>query len=215
MEQKTIDSKSPESMGIKCYVRCTSNKIDTAKDDVRSINLNFDIRVGDKNVGKGNNLNINNIYPEDYTELCNAFGVDDIREDTPFFAELMTLLKKERQVEWNTAMERKDKKVDKDQADVTRDPELLTEKQEKFINDMIAKDGDLKEEANRYLADLELKKISEFNKEQATTLIKTMKEMLEEKLAPAAKEKPKKEAALNHGILDKEIEKSKKKPAKK
>lgn len=190
MTQKTIDESKPEAMGIKCYVRCTSNKIDTAKENVRSINLNFDIRVGDELVGKGNNLNMNNVYPDDYRRLCEAFGVDNIDENTPFYAELMTLMTQERRQAWNVAMDRKDKKIDKDVTDVTRDPNLLTEKQEALIKDWTAKHKALEVETSRFLKDLGFSTISQFTKQNATDLIKTMKEIQEE--GAQTEEKPKK-----------------------
>lgn len=119
--------------GIICNVRCVSNKVDQAKDDVRSICLNFDIRgedtAGDmKNLGKGNNLNINNLTPGDYVQLCKAFGVSKIDDDTPIIAELFSATQHEDKEAWTTAMARKDKSVSEDQADVTAFEE--TEKQE-------------------------------------------------------------------------------------
>jgi hypothetical protein len=95
--------------------------------------LNFDIRgedtAGDmKNLGKGNNLNINNLTPGDYVQLCRAFGVSKIDDDTPIIAELFSATQHEDKEAWTTAMARKDKSVSEDQADVTAFEE--TEKQE-------------------------------------------------------------------------------------
>jgi len=196
MTQKTIDEKNPQSMGISCYVKCTSNKIDTAKENVRSINLNFDIRVGDKLVGKGNNLNINNIYPEDYADLCKAFGVQDIDENTPFYADLMTLLTQERKAAWSTAMERKEKKIDKDQADVTKDPDAITERQANLIGDMRKKSPEHDKVAKSFCDKLSLDGEAMLNKEQALKLIVELKKVEEKGEAPA-KEPAKKKAAKN------------------
>ena len=195
-EQKTIVENGPERMGIKCYVRCTSNKIDTAKDNVRSVNLNFDIRVGDQLVGKGNNLNINNITPDGYAAMCQAFGVDDIDENTPFFAELMTLMTQELRQDWVTAMAKKDKKVDKDQTDVTRDPDLLTEKQEELIKDWAEKDEDCRSELEDYLGELDLESSGKLDKTQASEVITKMKKIMDDKAQeqeskPAKKSKKK------------------------
>ena len=194
MEQKTITADSPEVRGIKCYVRCTSNKIDTAKENVRSINWNFDIRVGDQLIGKGNNLNVNNITPEDYEKLCKAFGVEDIDENTPFFAELSTLLTQELKQSWIVAMGRKDNKIDKDQADVTKDPNVVTDKQLGLIHDWKESDKALNKIVVNFLKESSLDHISKLNKEQANALITKMRKHndAEEKSEKKPK-KPKKE----------------------
>jgi len=192
-KQEVLTDSEPETRGISCYVRCTSNKIDTAKDNVRSINWNFDIRVGDKLIGKGNNLNVNNITPEDYKSLCAQFGVEDIDENTPFYADLMTLNTKEKKQAWDTAMERKDKKIDKDQSDVTRDPDILTEKQEALIADWMKEDGSLILKVTDFCKELNVTEWTKLNKKQATELITKLKEARDKPPAEKAEEpKPKK-----------------------
>jgi hypothetical protein len=189
MKQETIVDEKPDVKGIKCYVRCTSNKIDTAKENVRSINFNFDIRVGDQLIGTGNNLNINNISPETYILMCNAFGVEDIDEDTPFAADLMTLLNSEKKQAWIVAMGRKDKKVDKDQADVTKDPNMVTDKQLALIHDWKESDKLLNKIVVKFLKEANLDHISKLNKAQAQDLIAQMKPEEEEQFLPHAKDK--------------------------
>lgn len=189
MKQETIVDEKPDVKGIKCYVRCTSNKIDTAKENVRSINFNFDIRVGDQLIGIGNNLNINNISPETYILMCNAFGVEDIDEDTPFAADLMTLLNSEKKQAWIVAMGRKDKKVDKDQADVTKDPNMVTDKQLALIHDWKESDKLLNKIVVKFLKEANLDHISKLNKAQAQDLIAQMKPEEEEQFLPHAKDK--------------------------
>lgn len=181
-EQQKIGNGEPESKRIRCYAKCTSNKIDTAKGNVRSLNWNFDLRDDDdKMIGTGNNLNVNNITPEAYEKMCNAFGVDDITPDTPFYCELMTLFTQEKRIAWQVAMDRKSKKIDKDQTDVTEDPETISKKQLTFLNDkFVGKDKVYDKEIKSFLDDLKLKSIEKLNKHQGTAIIQTLKAIEEE-----------------------------------
>ena len=192
-KQQTIEKSAPEDMGIRCYVRCTSNKIDTAKDNVRSINFNFDLRDEDDNmIGAGNNLNINNITPEAYEKMCKAFGVEDVTPDTPFYASLITLFTQEKIIAWRVSMDRKDKKIDKDQSDITEDPDTITEKQMGFIAEKFAGEPRLDDEIKKYLKDVKAKGLNVLNKSQASELILTLKEIAEE-VAKAPKKTAKKD----------------------
>ena len=129
MSQKTIDNQDAAkiaSLGIECFVKCVSNKVDQAKEDIRSLCLNFDIKAdvdGDiKLMGKGNNLNINNLTPDAYAAMCRAFGVDKIDESTPFVAVLYKTSDRAKQQEWIKERSRTEKKISPDQADVTEFP---------------------------------------------------------------------------------------------
>ena len=193
-QQETIGNSAPEDRKVRCYVKCTSNKVDRAKGDIRSINFNFDLRdEDDKMIGTGNNLNINNITPAAYAKMCAAFGVDEITPETPFYAELVTVFTQEKRIAWQAAMSRKEKKIDKKQADITKPPKgkgkakdeeedkSITEKQVSYINDkFVGKNEKFDKKIKSYLKKLKLKDITEMDKHQATELIHGLKEMEEE-----------------------------------
>ena len=143
-------------------------------------------------------LFINNITPEAYENLCIAFGVQDIDENTPFYAELMTLLTQERRKDWSMSMERKDGKIDKDQTDVTRDPNLLTVKQEALIADWMKEDGSLVLAVRDFCDDVDIKDWTKLDKKQASALISKLKERREaqtEKAEEPKQKEPKKKKA--------------------
>lgn len=177
-EQKAIDDGEVVSPGIECFVKCTSNKIDVVKDDVRSLCLNFDIQVGENFVGKGNNLKINNLTPGEYAALCQAFGVAKIDDKTPFCASLMTASTKARQEAWSTRMTRKDAKTDPSQTDILEGD--ATKKQIKFINDLRANKINGDEIYQECLTELDIESVDTIDKDSASTLIKNL-QALEDK----------------------------------
>jgi len=188
--QKTLTEKEAgklASMGIECFVRCTSNKVDQAKEDVRSLCLNFDIKGKDsdgdtRNLGKGNNLNINNLTPGDYEQLCKLFGVNKIDDGTPMVAVLYHAADFKKAEAWKVAMARGEKEIPEDQADVTGydapedvEPEgTITKKQLKFINDLTGKleSDQLIEDA---LKEAAVNVVNQLSKEDASELIKKVK----------------------------------------
>lgn len=189
-DQKTVEGKDKgEGMpvGIECFVRCVSNKVDTVKDDVRSLCLNFDIHVGGELLGKGNNLNINNLTPADYAKLCSAFGIAEIRDDTPFVATLMTAGTYERIEEWKLRMAKKDNKISEDQTDITEEfdgtPGGATDKQIKYANDLLAKKEGAKDVLIAFMEGNELEEYDPetpfhaavLTKDLASDLIETLK----------------------------------------
>ena len=183
MAQKTItgtEAVELASLGIECFVKCTSNKVDEAKDDIRSVNLNFDIKAeveGElKMVGKGNNLNINNITPEHYRALCGAFGVESIDTETPFVAVLYTASEHAKVQEWIKAMARAEKNIDDSQTDVT-DPNTATKKQGKYIDDLIEKKAGSKDAVTHFLGDNEVADDGTLDRDQASELIDILKEL--------------------------------------
>ena len=112
---------------IECMVRCTSNKRDEVK-GTRSITLNFDIKNSEGElIGKGNNLNINNLTDEDYRELCDLFGVEKISDRTPFMAELMVATEHSKLAKWKERWGEIDKGLDKKQ---TKIPLEMTEEEQ-------------------------------------------------------------------------------------
>lgn len=202
-DQQTVDGKNKgEGMpvGIECFVRCVSNKVDTVKDDVRSLCLNFDIHVGGELLGKGNNLNINNLTPADYAKLCSAFGIAEIRDDTPFVATLMTAGTYERIEEWKLRMAKKDNKISEDQTDITEEfdgtPGGATTKQVKYANDLLAKKEGAKDALKVFLVENDLDEYDPktgfrpevLTKDQASELIEILK-VLDDRVEEPEKEK--------------------------
>lgn len=199
MAQKTItDSEATQlaSMGIECFVKCTSNKIDEAKDDIRSVNLNFDIKAevdGElKMVGKGNNLNINNITPEHYRALCGAFGIETIDTETPFVAVLYTASEHAKIQEWIKAMARAEKNIDDSQTDVT-DPNAATKKQGKYIDDLIEGKAGSKDAVVSFMNDHDIEEAATLDRELASELIDILKELPDAEEGKGSPKAPSKE----------------------
>lgn len=138
MAQKTIENKELSkvaNLGIECFVKVVSNKVDEAKEDIRSICLNFDPQVGEgeerTRIGTGNNLNINNVKPEQYRALCKALGATNgLTEDTAIIAVIYKPSDKAKLEEWAKQRARQENDIPQDQADVTEFDE--TEKQEQI-----------------------------------------------------------------------------------
>ena len=182
MAQKTIEDKELDrvaNLGIECFVQCVSNKIDEAKDDVRSIALNFDIKteVGGelKMIGKGNNLNINNVTPEHYAAFCAAFGVKGIDTETPFVAVLYKASDHQKHQDWIKARARSEKEIDENQSDITEDPDAATPRQDKFIADLLEKKEGAQEAIDKFFEDEEIEEGSTLTKKQASALIDVLK----------------------------------------
>lgn len=126
MGQRTVEDKELSeamNLGIECFVKVVSNKVDEAKDDIRSICLNFDPRVGNEEeqtrIGTGNNLNINNVKPEQYKALCKALGVAHLNEDTAIVAVIYKPTDKAKLDEWVKQRARQEQDIPENQADVT------------------------------------------------------------------------------------------------
>ena len=134
MAQKTIEGEELSkimNLGIECFVKVVSNKVDEAKEDIRSICLNFDPQVGDgedrTRIGTGNNLNINNVKPGQYAALCKALGVEALTEDTAIVAVIYKPSDKAKLEAWATARARQEQDIPPDQTDIS---EFETPKQE-------------------------------------------------------------------------------------
>ncbi len=135
MGQKTIESEElakVKNLGIESFVKCTKNAHDEVS-GLRSINLNFEIKIDGQLVGKGNNLNINNLTETDYISILRTFGLTKLDDRTPFVSMLYTATGKAKVDEWITARARKEKEIDDDQKDITENPDKVSTKQKKFI----------------------------------------------------------------------------------
>ena len=189
MKQRKIVSDELADVGIESFVKCVSNKVDEAKEDVRSICLNFDIKAeidGEfKMVGKGNNLNINNLTPIDYAALCKSLGVNAIDTNTPFVAVLYTATQQAKREEWIKNRARSEKEVPESQGDITEDfngkrpANPASTKQKKFVKDLIRKKKGTVEVIKGYIKKMgvETFHVDMLSRDAATNLIDFLKNL--------------------------------------
>lgn len=191
MPQKTIEDEElaeVKNLGIESFVKCTKNSYDVVS-GLRSINLNFEIKIDGQLVGKGNNLNINNLTEADYTAILRTFGLDVLDDRTPFVSMLYTARDKEKVDEWLTARARQEKEIDDDQGDITEDPNKASKKQVKYVNDLAGKKLETDKVIQEHLDKLPgAESIEDMSRDEASALIDDLK-LLEDAEKPVKKTK--------------------------